>query len=105
MISKALVSLVAGSALASIFLSAAMATPVTLADVDGRKICWSNGNISSFIAGGKYSSPIIGDGTWSMTAHGVELHTPALGAILDIDKLPDGTFQSKLENATGKYCE
>jgi hypothetical protein len=40
-----------------------------------------------------------------MTAHGVELHTPALSAILDIDKLPDGTFQSKLENATGRYCE
>ena len=105
MISKALVSLAAGSALASILLSSAMATPVTLADVEGRKICWSNGNISSFIAGRKYSSPVIGDGTWSMAAHGVELHTPALSAILDIDKLPDGTFKSKLENATGKYCE
>jgi hypothetical protein len=54
---------------------------------------------------GEYSSPAIGDGTWSMTAHGVELHTPALSAILDIDKLPDGTFKSKLENAAGKYCE
>jgi hypothetical protein len=105
MIKKAYVSLAAGSALASILLSSAIATPVTLADVEGRKICWSNGNISSFMAGGKYSSPVIGVGTWSMTAHGVELHTPALSAILDIDKLTDGTFKSKLENAAGKYCE
>ncbi len=105
MISKALVSLAAGSALASILLSSAMATPVTLTDIEGRQICWSNGNKSSFIAGGKYSSPVIGDGTWSMSAHGVELHTPTLSAILDIDKLPDGTFKSKLENAAGKYCE
>ena len=105
MISKALVSLAAGSALASTLVSSAVATPVTLADVEGKKICWSNGNISSFIAGGKYSSPVIGDGTWSMASNGVALQTPALSAILDIDKLPDGTFKSKLENATGKYCE
>ena len=105
MIAKALAALAAGSALASIVLSAAMATPVTLADIEGKKICWSSGNISSFIAGGKYSSPVIGDGTWSMTAHGVELHTDALSAIMDIDKLPDGTFKSKLENAVGKYCD
>jgi hypothetical protein len=105
MTAKVLLSLATGSTLASVLLSPAMATPVTLADVEGRKICWSTGNTSSFIAGGKYSSPVIGDGTWSMTAHGVELHTPALSAILDIDKLPDGTFKSKLENAAGKYCE
>jgi hypothetical protein len=37
-----------------------------------------------------------------MAARGVELHTPVLSAIMDIDKLPDGTFKSKLENATGK---
>jgi hypothetical protein len=105
MISKPLVSFAVGSALASMLLSSAMATPVTLADVEGKKICWSTGNISSFIVGGKYSSPVIGDGTWSMTTNGVLLHTPALSAILDIDKLPDGTFKSKLENATGKYCD
>jgi hypothetical protein len=105
MLSKAFLSLATGSTLASLLLSSAMATPVTLADVEGRKICWDSGNTSSFIAGGKYSSPVIGDGTWSMTAHGVELHTPALSAILDIDKLPNGTFKSKLENAAGKYCE
>ena len=105
MTAKLLLSLATGSTLASVMLSPAMATPATAADLEGRKICWDSGNISSFMPGGKYSSPVIGDGTWSMTAHGVELHTPALSAILDIDKLPDGTFKSKLENAAGKYCE
>ena len=105
MISKALISLVAGSTLVSTLSSPALAAPVTLSDVEGKKICWSNGNVSSFIAGGKYSSPMIGDGTWSMAGNGVELHTSMLSAILDIDKLPDGTFKSKLENATGKYCD
>jgi hypothetical protein len=82
-----------------------MATPVTLADVEGRKICWDNRNISSFMPGGKYSSPAIGDGTWSMTAQGVEIHTSYMSVILDIDKLSDGTFKSKIEKAAGKYCE
>ena len=95
-----------GPTLASALLSlAAMATPATVADLEGRKICWDSGNISSFMPEGKYSSPAIGDGTWSMTAQGVEIHTSYLSAILDIDKLPDGTFKSRLEKAAGKYCE
>jgi hypothetical protein len=64
-----------GSTLASVLLSPATAAPATAADLEGRKICWESGNISSFMPGGKYSSPAIGEGTWSMTAQGVELHT------------------------------
>jgi hypothetical protein len=95
-----------GPTLASFLLSlAAMATPATVADLEGRKICWDSGNVSSFMPEGKYSSPAIGDGTWSMTAQGVEIHTSYLSAILDIDKLPDGTFKSNIEKAAGKYCE
>jgi hypothetical protein len=105
MTAKVLLSLAAGSTLASLFLSSAMATSATTADLEGKKICWDSGNISSFITGGKYSSPAIGDGTWSITAQGVEIKTPYLSAILDIDKLPDGTFKSNLEKAAGKYCE
>ena len=105
MTAKILLSLATGFTLASIFLSPAMATPVTAADLEGRKICWHNGSTSSFMPGGKYSSSGLGDGTWSMTAHGVEIHTSYRSAILDIDKLPDGTFSSKVEKAAGKYCE
>jgi len=105
MTAKVRLSLATGSALASVLLSPAMAAPATAADLEGRTICWDSGNISSFMPGGKYSSPAIGDGTWSMTAQGVEIHTSYLSAILDIDKLPDGTFKSHLEKAAGKYCE
>jgi len=105
MTAKALLLLATGSTLASVLFSPAMATPATAADLEGRKICWDGGNISSFMPGGKYSSPAIGDGTWSMTAQGVEIHTSYLSAILDIDKLPDGTFKSNLEKAAGKYCD
>jgi hypothetical protein len=95
-----------GPTLSSVLVSlAAMATPATVADLEGKKICWDSGNVSSFMPEGKYSSPAIGDGTWSMTAQGVEIHTSYLSAILDIDKLPDGTFKSRLEKAAGKYCE
>ena len=105
MTAKVLLSLATGATLASVLLSPAMATPATVADLEGRKICWDSGNTSSFMPGGKYSSPAIGDGTWSMTAQGVEIHTSYLSAILDIDKLPDGTFKSNIEKAAGKYCE
>jgi hypothetical protein len=105
MTAKVILLLATGSTLASVLLSPAMATPATAADLEGRKICWDSGNTSSFMPGGKYSSPAIGDGTWSMTAQGVEIHTSYLSAILDIDKLPDGTFKSNLEKAAGKYCE
>jgi hypothetical protein len=105
MIAKALLSLATGSALASVLLSPAMAKPATDADLKGKKICWSNGNISSFLSGGKYSSPLIGDGTWSVTANGVEIHAQRWSGMLDVDKLPDGTFQSGVEKAVGKYCK
>jgi hypothetical protein len=105
MTAKVLLTLAAGAALASVLLSPTMAITPTEAELEGKKICWDSGNTSSFMPGGKYSSPAIGDGTWSMTAQGVEIHTSYLSAILDIDKLPDGTFKSKLEKAAGKYCE
>ena len=105
MTAKVLLSLATGSTLASVLLSPAMAAPATVADLEGRKICWDSGNTSSFMPGGKYSSPAIGDGTWAMTAQGAEIHTSYLSAVLDIDKLPDGTFHSRMEKAAGKYRE
>jgi len=105
MIAKAILALATGSVLASTVFSPAMAELATAADLTGKTICWSNGNKSSFLPDGKYSSPFIGDGTWAWTVKGVEIHTPMMGVVLDVDKQPDGTFKSKIENATGKYCE
>jgi len=84
--------------------SSATANPVTAKDLAGKKICWSNGNVSTFGAGGKYSSPIVGEGTWTMTSVGVQLRTTGFVGILDIDKQPDGTFKSILEKSNGSYC-
>jgi len=105
MIAKVFLSLAAGAGLASAFLSPATAKLATVADLSGKKICWSNGNISSFLPSGKYSSPLIGDGTWAATANGVEIHAQRWSGFLDVDKQPDGTFKSAVENAVGKYCK
>jgi hypothetical protein len=103
MIAKTRLPLIAGSVLASVLSLPAIAKLATATDLSGKKICWSNGNISSFLPGGKYSSPLIGDGSWAATAAGIEIHAQRWSGILDIDKQPDGTFKSTVENAVGKY--
>jgi hypothetical protein len=102
---KNLSSLGIGFMLFFAFVPTAMGKPASEADLKGKKICWSNGNVSSFLSGGKYSSPMIGDGTWSATANGVEIHAQRWSGMLDVDKLPDGTFQSGVEKSVGKYCK
>ena len=85
--------------------SSAFASPVTAKDLSGRKICWDYGNISTFGRGGKYSSPLVGEGTSSVTSVGIQIATPRFTGIMDIDKQPDGTFTSHLEKGSGKYCK
>jgi hypothetical protein len=53
---------------------------------------------------------MIGDGTWRLTANGFEIHGQTWSGMLDLEKLPDGTFQNVQEGgwrrpATGKYCQ
>ena len=83
----------------------ASASPVTARDLVGKKICWPNGNISTFGAGGKYSSPMVGEGSWSIYPGGVTLQTAKFSGVLDIDKQPDGTFNSSREGGVGRYCK
>jgi hypothetical protein len=83
----------------------AFASPVTAKDLSGRKICWDYGNVSTFAPGGKYSSPLVGDGTWSVTSVGIQITTPHFTGIMDIDKQQNGTFNSRLEKGSGKYCK
>ncbi len=97
-------SLGLASALAVLHLSAAMGSPVTANDITGKKICWDNGNISTFNPGGHYSSPVVGEGTWAVTASGVALYTAGFNGILDIDKQPGGIFKSQREGGVGRYC-
>ncbi len=88
-----------------VWQSAAVTSPISAKDLRGRKICWDYGNISTFGAGGKYSSPMAGQGTWSVTSIGIQINTPSFTGVMDIDKQPDGTFRSALEKGSGKYCK
>jgi hypothetical protein len=98
-------SIALGVAFVIAVLAPACASHVTAKDLVGRKICWPNGNVSTFGAGGKYSSPMVGEGSWSMSPGGVALQTAKFNGVLDIDKQPDGTFNSSREGGVGKYCK
>ena len=102
---KHIASVYLASVLSLALYSSAIANPVTAKDLSGKKICWSNGNVSTFSPGGKYSSPIVGEGTWSVTSIGIQLKTTQFTGILDIDRQPDGTFKSTLEKSVGNYCK
>jgi len=106
---KYLSPLSVASVLSVALYSAALAAPVTSADLSGKKICWSNGSVSSYGHGGKYSNNMTGDGTWSMTGGGVHIHTDRYDYVAAMQKSPDGTFQAEIAAAhiksTGKYCQ
>ncbi len=99
----------AGAALSLVSLAAANAAPVTSADLSGKKICWNNGSVSSYGAGGKYSNNMTGNGTWSMAGGGVHIHTDRYDYMATMQKSGDGTFQAEIAAAhiksTGKYCQ
>jgi hypothetical protein len=108
-----LLSLTAAPGIAAAFsialVSAAPAAPVSAADLSGRSICWDNGSVSSYAAGGNYSNNMSGHGTWSMTAGGVHIHTDRYDYVASMQKSPDGTFRAEVAAAniktTGKYCK
>ena len=88
---------------------AALAAPVTAGDLSGKTICWSNGSVSSYGHGGKYSNTMSGEGTWAVTAGGVHIHTDRYDYVADVQKLPDGSFHAVVAaggiDITGKYCK
>ncbi len=44
----------------------ALAAAVTQADLEGRKICWSDGGTPTYGKNGVYDEPGFGHGTWSL---------------------------------------
>jgi hypothetical protein len=104
-----LFTLTAAATLSVVFVSAALAAPVSSADLSGRSICWDNGSASSYGAGGAYSNSMSGHGTWSMSGGGVHIHTDRYDYVASVQKLPDGTFHAVVPvagiNANGKYCK
>jgi hypothetical protein len=83
-----------------LLLSPAIARSVTSADLSGKKICWNNGDVETYYAGGKYNSTGYGDGTWAVTAAGVEIKAQSSWAA-DVEKLADGTFASDIAEGNG----
>jgi hypothetical protein len=90
-------------------LSPVSASPVTAADLSGKKICWNNGSASVYGRGGKYSNNLSGEGSWSVTGAGVHVHTDRYDYVAAIQKLPDGSFEAVIIGAgiksTGTYCK
>ena len=90
----------------------ALARPVTVADLSGKSICWNDGDKQTYSPGGKFSSTRWGEGTWRMTAHGVQIHAhPGGNGLADI-RFKHGAFSLTTygkrnglrHTATAKYC-
>jgi hypothetical protein len=94
-----------------LWASPAMATPVTNADLSGKKFCWNDGGTENYYADGKYVSTHDGVGTWAITPTGVQISTNQIKGLADMQKLADGTFAAtwivdgKPKTWTGHYCE
>jgi hypothetical protein len=48
------------------YAAAALAAPVTKADLAGKKICWSDGGTPTYGKSGAYDEPTFGHGTWNL---------------------------------------
>jgi hypothetical protein len=92
-------------------MTPAMATPVTSADLAGKKFCYMDGGTEMYFADGKYVSSNDGTGTWAITDKGVQITTNQIAGLADMQKLADGTFAAtwivdgKPKTWTGHYCE
>ena len=89
----------------------AIAKPVTVADLSGKKFCWNDGGTEKYSSDGKYSSTHDGEGTWVLTDKGVSISTNQIVGVADMQKLDDGSFSAtwivdgKPKTWTGRYCE
>jgi hypothetical protein len=108
---RTLSSLIASLSVFFLLSSPAMATPVTKADLSGKKFCWNDGGTENYQADGQYFSTHDGKGTWAVTPNGVQISTNQIKGLADMQKLPDGTFTAtwlvngKPKVWTGHYCE
>jgi hypothetical protein len=92
--------------------SAALAAPVTSADLSGRTICMSNGDRNTFYASGRIASNRFGRGTWAMAPGGVQINAQYKVGLLPLTRRQNGTFLINYTYArlsspavvTGRYC-
>ena len=100
------------SAAALVYSAAALAAPVTKADLAGKKICWNDG-ITTFGKDGSFHSTRFSDGTWSLTGDQLVMRGTHAGFTATITK-QNGTFHvvghvagnpGELYGTRGKYCK
>jgi hypothetical protein len=66
---KSYISLALGCSL--ILSLPSLATAATKADIEGKKACWGGNDWKLFHPGGKVTSSVVGEGTWSVSKSGV----------------------------------
>ncbi len=91
--------------------SPASATPLTNADLAGKKFCWNGGGTENYYSDGRYVSSVDGVGTWTIEKNGVLIKTNQITGLANMQKLPHGRFTStwivngKPKTWTGHYCK
>ncbi|HEY3622489.1 MAG TPA: hypothetical protein VGL12_08865 [Roseiarcus sp.] len=100
------------SAAALVYSAAALAEPVTKADLAGKKICWNDG-ITTFGKDGSFHSTRFSDGTWSLTGDQLVMRGTHAGFTATITKR-NKTFHvfghvagndAEPYGTRGKYCK
>jgi|SRR6516164_216275 hypothetical protein len=96
-------------------VAAALAGPVTKADLAGKKICWSTGGSPTYGKYGAYDEEILGHGTWRLAGDRLSVsatHGQYTGTITKENETFHISghvafyrrYSMDLE-ASGKYCE
>ena len=83
----------------------AEARPVTTKDLTGLTICYSDGEKPTYLRGGKYENNMVGNGTWSVTSVGVQIHAEHFTRLIDFEIQPDRTISIPAYDKTGKDCK
>jgi hypothetical protein len=88
----------------------ALAAPVTAADLQGKKICWSDGGTPTYGENGAYDERGFGHGTWSL-ARGRLTVVATYGQYTGEITKDNGSFHISGRinghdlDAWGKYCD
>ena len=89
---------------------AASAAPVTGADLQGKKICWSDGGTPTYGKNGAYDEKTFGHGTWRLAGGQLTVvasHGQYAGAITKENGSfhLSGHINGNVLEVWGKYCD
>lgn len=89
---------------------AAFAAAVTDADLEGKKICWSDGGTPTYGKNGVYDEPGFGHGTWKLVGGRLTV-AASNGEYTGAITKENGSFNisgrinGHVLEASGKYCD